>query len=81
MIYSIDCNKGHKYLGMLFYPTNDLDTIILNNISKRKVNVAKYYAWLEINDNTPVDVKLLVLVNACLPLYYMVLKLGGTFPS
>ena len=23
MIYSIDCNKGHKYLGMLFYPTND----------------------------------------------------------
>ena len=46
---------------MLFYPTNDLDTIILNNISIRKVNVAKYYAWLEINDNTPVDVKLLVL--------------------
>ena len=61
MIYSIDCNKGHKYLGMLFYPTSDLDTIILNNISKWKVNVAKYYAWLEINDNTPVGVKLLVL--------------------
>ena len=24
-------------------------------------NVARYYAWLEVNDDTPVDVKLLVL--------------------
>ena len=46
---------------MLFYPTDDLDKIILNKLSKRKVYVAKYYAWVEINENTPVDIKLLVL--------------------
>ena len=61
MLCSIDTDKGHNYLGMLFYPTNDLDKIILNNLSKRKVNVAKYYVWLEFNENTPVDIKLLVL--------------------
>ena len=27
-ICSVNMNKGHKYLGMLYYPTNDLQKII-----------------------------------------------------
>ena len=53
--------KGHKYLGMLFFPTNDINEIMLKNINKRMSNVAKYYAWLELNGETPIDIKLLVL--------------------
>ena len=61
MIQSVDSTTGHKYLGMLFFPTNDLNDIILKNINKRMVNVSKYYAWLVVNEETPVDIKLLVL--------------------
>ena len=33
----------------------------MKNVNKRLCNVSKYYAWLEINKDTPVDTKLLVL--------------------
>ena len=65
IIYSVDPRVGHKYLGMLYYPTNDIKTIVTNNINKRMVNVAKFYAWLNVNDNTPIDIKLMVL-DQCL---------------
>ena len=61
MVCSIDSDKGHKYLAMLFLPTNELNKMISLNISKIMVNVAKYYDWLEVNDNTPIDIKLLVM--------------------
>ena len=61
MIQSVDVSTGYKYLGMLFFPTNDLKDIIMKNVNKRMCNVSKYYAWLEINKDTPVDTKLLVL--------------------
>ena len=61
LIQSVDSSKGYKYLGMLFFPTNDLNEIILKNINRRMVNVSKYYAWLEVNEDTPIDIKLLVL--------------------
>ena len=61
MIQSVDSTKGHKYLGMLFFPTNDLNDIILKNINQRMVSISKYYAWPVVNEVTPVDIKLLVL--------------------
>lgn len=60
-IDSVDPAKGYKYLGMMFYPTNDIKEIILRNFNKRMVNVSKFYDWLSINENTPMDVKLMVL--------------------
>ena len=48
---------------MSFLPTNDLKEILLLNISNRMKNVAKFYSWLEVNENTPIDTKLLVLDN------------------
>ena len=58
-IKSVD-DKGYKYIGMMFYPTNDMDTIIQKNIDKRMGNIAKFYGWLEVNENTPIEVKLMV---------------------
>ena len=46
---------------MIFLPTNEMFEIILKNINDRKGNISKYYAWLEINESTPIEVKLLVL--------------------
>ena len=59
-IESIDKDKGYKYLGLLFFPTNDIKVIIKKNFNKRKIHLAKFYAWLNINETTPIDVKLIV---------------------
>ena len=60
-IFSVDPLTGYKYLGMLFFPTDDLDEIILRNLNKRMVHISKFYSWLSVNENTPIEVKLLVL--------------------
>lgn len=60
-IHCIDSLKGYRYLGIFFYPTNDITIIIEKNFDKRMMHVSKFYAWLAINENTPIDVKLLVL--------------------
>ena len=65
-ISSIDVIKGHNYLGMLFLPTDELIKILRFNIKNRKKHVAKYYAWLEVNENTPIETKLLVLDSCVL---------------
>ena len=48
---------------MFFFPTNDITKIITMNMKKRKGSIAKFYAWLHINENTPIEVKLMVLDN------------------
>ena len=63
-IYSIDEKNGHVYLGMAFLPTNNLRKIITFNIDNRMKHV-KVYAWLEVNENIPVETKLLVLCFKC----------------
>ena len=39
-------------------------------------NIHKFYGWLEVNINTPIEVKLLVLYSGVFLLYFMVLKHG-----
>ena len=60
-IYSIDPAAGYRYLGTFFYPTNDIKDIIQRNTNKRMINISKFYAWLSVNEWTPIDVKILVL--------------------
>ena len=62
-INSVDDKKGYKYIGTSFYPTSDVQEIIKKNINKRKVHLAKFYAWLDVNETTPIDNKLMVLDN------------------
>ena len=62
---SVSMIKGHRYLGVKFLPTNDVEKIIIFNIDDRFSQWCKFYAWLEVNDETPIEVKLLVL-DACL---------------
>ena len=61
---SVDPKKGHRYLGVKFLPTNDINMIIKFNIDGRLHNWCKFYGWLEANEDTPIEVKLLVL-DAC----------------
>ena len=64
----IQCIKdgGYNYLGMLFIATNNLNLILMHNINFRMMHIAKFYAWLDINETTPIETKLLVFDNCCL---------------
>ena len=65
-IDSIDKDKCHVYLGMSFLPTDNFHKILMFNINNRMKHITKYYAWLEITENTPIETKLLVLDNCAM---------------
>ena len=65
VIHCVDEIKGYRYLGIFFYPTNDILIIIEQNLNKRMVHVTKFYGWLSVNEHTPIDMKLTVL-DSCL---------------
>ena len=48
---------------MLFFPTNNMNDIILKNLNRRSVNISKIYGWLNVNDDTPFEIKFMVLGN------------------
>ena len=48
---------------MLFFPTKNINEILKRNLNKRMGNISKFYAWLDVNTDTPVEVKLMVLYN------------------
>ena len=64
-ISSVNVKGGHRYLGMKFFPTDNCEEIIKFNIKDRAGRLCKFYAWLEDNDDTPIEIKLLVL-DTCL---------------
>ena len=55
--------KGYIYLGMLFICSNRMHDQILANINDRMWNLNKFYAWLQYNALTPIEIKLLALYN------------------
>ena len=61
----VDPNDGYAFLGFLLSYSEELVKIIEHNLTKKMSNVAKFYAWLQYNENTPFFVKMKVLY-ACL---------------
>ena len=62
-ISSVNITNGHRYFGMKFVPTNDLNKIIEINLNERIGKICKFYSWLELNEETPIEIKLIVLDN------------------
>ena len=60
-ISSLEVGKSSPYLGEHLIHTNSLHDIILYNLNIRKFHIAKYKAWLDVNENTPFGIKLQVL--------------------
>ena len=51
----------YMWLGFWLCDTNDISEIIKHHISKKMVHISSYYSWLAINEDTPIQIKLLVL--------------------
>ena len=60
----------YLYLGVLFIRSDELIDHIRENISHRKVHLHKFYAWLEYNADTPIQIKLLVLYGCVFEAMY-----------
>ena len=61
LIEAVDPRDGYPWLGfILSYADNILDLIFFN-YNKKKLNIAKFYAWLQINRDTPFMLKMRVL--------------------
>ena len=56
-------NNQCVYLGMLFTNTNDIKDLMRANLKNKAFNIAKYYDWLDMNENTSISIKLRVLGN------------------
>ena len=65
VLSSVDVKDAYKYLGMKFLPSNDMNKINMFNLNQRMGSVCKFYAWLEVNEETPIGIKILVL-DSCL---------------
>ena len=65
-IYSAK-NGKHIYLGVLFVNSRDSQEHIVANIENRKFNIKKYYDWLDLNENTPIKIKIKVLYTCMFP--------------
>ena len=62
-------NGKYIYLGMLIVPINDITEIIVANLKHRSYLVQKYFDWIEINENTPIKIKLKILDSCMLSAY------------
>ena len=60
----------YLYLGMLFICSNNITEIIIANQKHRAFIIKKFYDWIEINENTPIKVKLQVLDTCMFPAYF-----------
>lgn len=64
-IQPADITSGCNYLGFKLFHTNDIMDMVNRNLNSRMFNLSKFYSWLEINEHTPIKVKLLVL-DSCM---------------
>ena len=53
--------EDYMWLGFWLSDTNDISEIIQHHISKKMVHISSFYSWLAINEDTPIQIKLLVL--------------------
>ena len=65
-IQSLEIGKSTTYIGMHIKHTSSLTDLIIFNLEKRMFNIAKFKAWLGVNENTPFPIKLLVLESGAL---------------
>ena len=63
----VNPDHGYNWFGFnLSYPS-DVRCLIRNNFQKKKCNIGKFYAWLQINNNTPFPLKMKIIYGCMLP--------------
>ena len=66
-ISAVDPEIGYKWLGFNLSYSSSVHTLIQFNFKKKKIDISKFYAWLQINESTPFPLKLKILYCCMLP--------------
>ena len=64
-ILPVDPSSGYDWLGFHLTYSSDIGKLVDRNIKHKRSNIAKFYAWLNVNKETPFPFKLQVMY-ACL---------------
>ena len=60
-IEPVEPSAGYPWLGFHLSYADNIPDLVAYNFNKKKPNVAKFYAWLQINGDTPFVIKMRVL--------------------
>ena len=60
-IAPVDPSEGYPWLGFHLSYADSIPELITYNVEKKKFNTVKFYAWLQINRDTPFMLKMRVL--------------------
>ena len=66
-VQPVDPIKGYDWLGFHLLYSSKVSKLIEKNFNKKKVNIGKFYAWLQVNNNTPFSMKMKVLYGCLFP--------------
>ena len=56
-IKAVNDNEGYNWLGFWLTHTNNVKNLIKFNLKKKMYNIAKFYEWLQLNEDTPFKIK------------------------
>ena len=62
-IKAVNDDEGYNWLGFWLTHNNKIFELIRFNLKKKKYNIAKFYEWLNANNETPIKVKIDVLYS------------------
>ena len=62
-IESVKRNDGYNWLGFFLHATSEIEQLLSFNINKKMVNTCKFYSWLQMNLDTPFNLKIKVLYS------------------
>ena len=69
----VELNDGYNLIGFKLTYSDDVHTLIENNLKSKMFNVAMFHVWLACNESTPFFIKIKVsnvtklLRNTCTP--------------
>ena len=61
LIEAVDPSDGYPWLGFVLSHADNIPDLVFFNFNKKKLNIAKFYSWLQINRDTPFMLKMRVL--------------------
>ena len=62
-------DNEHIYLGMKFITSDDITDHIKKNLQDRSFHIKRFYEWLEVNEYTPIKIKLQTLYSCMFNAY------------
>ena len=62
-VEAVDYTAGYNWLGFNLSYAGKVEELVRHNLNKKLFNICKFYNWLDVNETTPIKLKLNVLYS------------------